>query len=276
MSTHSSGTETIAVSRWRGGLRRASVPASAITALLLLLVAELLSRTHVFPAHEMPPPSTVVRAGWHELGNSLFWQSVAHTMSAWGIGLGIATVAAVPVGIAIGMQPLLYRSVKVIIEFFRPIPGITILPLLVLVFGLTKTTEIVLVALGAFWPLLYQVVYGVRDIDPLTLDVAKVYRMHRRHRFTRIILPSATPYLATGLRLSAAIALIVAIGTEMIVGSHGLGNMIYGSQYGTTIPTMYALIAVSGVIGVAINVMFRRMERVTLHWHPAQRRVEWH
>jgi ABC-type nitrate/sulfonate/bicarbonate transport system permease component len=176
------------------------------------------------------------------------------------------------VGIVVGTSRWLYRSVRFVIDFIRPIPSIALLPLFILVFGIGLRLEMYIVALGAFWPLFFQTMYGVQDVDPVARDTAHAYRLNRFMRFVFISLPGATPYIATGLRIAASIALLLAVGTEMVVGLPGLGHDIYQAQYAANTPKAYALIAASGLLGVLMAIGFNRLERRTLRWHPSQRR----
>lgn len=258
--------------RWQGYAGRWA--AGVGTAVLVGLLLELVSAIELVSPEILPGTVSIIGALGSEVPNSAFWSATGYTMGAWALGLAIAFVASVPVGIAIGRVWLLQRATKVVVEFFRPIPGVTVLPLLVMVIGLNSRMETALIAVGAFWPLLYQVIYGSQDVEPVTLDVARVYRLPRRLRITKVIMPSAAPYIATGLRISASIALIVAIGTELIVGQAGLGAAIYQAQYGEHIPAMYALIVATGIIGVSVNAVFRRIERTTLRWQPSNRGVD--
>lgn len=241
------------------------------TAVALGIVLEVLVVTGALNRETVPSTTSIIAALGEEVGSATFWSATGYTMGAWAVGLAIAFVASLPAGMAVGRVRALQQATKVLIEFFRPIPGVTVLPLLVMVIGLNLRMEVALIAVGAFWPLLYQVIYGTQGVDPVTLDVARAYRLPRWLRVSRVIMPSTAPYVATGLRISASIALIVAIGTELIVGQSGLGTAIYQAQYAGKIPAMYALIVATGIIGVIVNALFRRVERTTLRWQPSSR-----
>ena len=137
--------------------------------------------------------------------------------------------------------------------------------------GLGFSLVLYLVIIGSVWPLLVQALYGAQDVDSVARDMAAAYRVGHIRRFFRLTLPSATPYIVTGLRISATLALNVAVGVELIVGSQGLGEQINSEQLANHIPSMYAYIATAGILGVLINLGFRRVERSVLIWHPSQR-----
>jgi len=264
---------TAAIGRARSaahhGADRAWLPWLAVLAVLAVL--EALSRSGAIPERHLPAVTTVLAALVGELGDPTFWLRVWETLQAWGLGLAGAVVAGIPLGLAIGSNRVAYRAVRVLIEFLRPIPPVAVLPLAVLLFGTGVEMKAYLVAFAAFFPLLFQALYGVQDVDPVARDTARAYGLGRIARFVWITVPSALPYVATGLRLSAAIALIVTIATEIVVGSSGLGYAINEVRYANDVALMYGIIVVTGVLGLVIAIAFRSLERRLLRWHASQR-----
>jgi ABC-type nitrate/sulfonate/bicarbonate transport system permease component len=193
------------------------------------------------------------------------------TLQGWAIGLAIATALAIPLGLLIGFNPLLYHSVRPIVEFLRPVPSVALVPLAVLVYGSGLKSKIFLVAFASFWPLLIQTLYGTQDVDPVQLETARSYRIRRVDRLLRVTVPNAVPYIATGLRIASATALILAVTAELIIGSQGLGRSINVARSGGAVDLMYALIIATGLLGWFLNSAFAYVERRALHWHPSQR-----
>jgi ABC-type nitrate/sulfonate/bicarbonate transport system permease component len=185
--------------------------------------------------------------------------------------LGIAVTTAIIVGVLIGTVPLLYRALSGVIEFFRPIPSVAILPLALLLFGPTTTTKVLLTTYTAFWPMLIQTIYGVRATDPVLKDVAASLNMTALGMRRRIVLPSAFPSMAVGFRIGASVSLILCVTLEIIVGMSGLGREIFVAQNSGATARMYVFIAVTGFLGWALNGVFRRAERSFLHWHVSHR-----
>ena len=112
---------------------------------------------------------------------------------------------------------------------------------------------------------------GVRDVDPIADQTARMYRFRPLTRVLRVIWPTALPYVMTGFRLGASVALILEITGELIIGSPGLGRQIAVAQSSGAVAPMYALVIVVGLIGVAVNVVARTAERRVLRWHPSVR-----
>jgi ABC-type nitrate/sulfonate/bicarbonate transport system permease component len=241
--------------------------------LAALVIFELVPRVGLIDRHYFPPVSDMLSALVDELQTAGFWTAVGQTMEGWALGLGIATVVAIPVGIVVGSSGLAYRALRGVIEFLRPIPSVALIPLAVLVYGTGLQSKVFLAVYAAFWPVLVQALYGVQDVDPVAMDTARSFGVGRVQRLLRVTLPSATPYIATGIRISAAVALILAVTAELVIGSPGLGREINIAREGGASDVMYALIIVTGLLGWFINVLFTQIERRALHWHPSQRAV---
>src|ERR1044071_5985066 len=149
--------------------RAGAVAVPVISVLAALALWELISRTDTISQHDLPAMSTTVEALWGMLKTSAFWTALGQTVRGWAIGLGLATLLAVPIGITLGSSDFAASAFRVPIEFLRPIPSAALIPLLFLTLGTTLDSEIFLATFGAFWPLLVQTMYRVRDVDTIAL-----------------------------------------------------------------------------------------------------------
>jgi ABC-type nitrate/sulfonate/bicarbonate transport system permease component len=234
-------------------------------------VWELVSRTGLIDQRDLPPMSAAFSELWSMMGTHAFWAAFAQTVRGWALGLAIATMLAVPLGILLGSSELAAAAFRVPIEFMRPIPSAALIPLLFLTLGTTLKSEIFLASFGAFWPLLVQTMYGVRDVDPLALETARSFGIGRLERLYRITLPSSVPYIATGLRISSTVSLILAFTAELFMGIPGLGQLVnYAQAYGLN-DQLYALALATGFLGIAIHLLVSAIESRALRWHPSQR-----
>lgn len=237
-----------------------------------LILWELTTRTGLLDARYFPPASDVlIRFGEYVIDRA-FWRDVAATMSAWAMGLAIAIVAGAALGFLLGSSRLMERFTHSTIEFLRPIPSVALIPLAVLLFGTKVQSELLLIVYASLWPILIQTIYGTKDVDPVADMTARSYGLTRWERIRYVVWPTALPYLMTGIRLSASIALILAITAEMIIQTPGLGKQITLTREGGAATSMYALIVATGLIGVAINLVMRLVERRALAWHQSVRR----
>jgi ABC-type nitrate/sulfonate/bicarbonate transport system permease component len=255
--------------RFRLSWSNVLLPTLSVAAALALW--ELISRTNTISQRDLPAMSTSLRALWSLLQTGSFWWAFLDTVRGWALGLGIATVLAVPLGIVLGSSEFAARAFRVPIEFLRPIPSAVLIPLLFLTLGTNLKSEVFLAAFGAFWPLLVQTMYGVRDVDPLALDTGRSFGLGPVERLTRITLPSSVPYIATGLRISSTVALILAFTAELFMGTPGLGQKVNIAQaYGLS-DQLFALAIAVGFLGLAVHLVVSALERRALRWHPSQR-----
>jgi ABC-type nitrate/sulfonate/bicarbonate transport system permease component len=253
---------------------RRQVPSAVLGLLglaLLVVTVEVLPRVGLLPRAYFPTSSEIAVALAGELGQSGFWSALADTLQGWALGLTIAVVAGVVLGIAIGSSHLLREVTASTIEFLRPIPSVALIPLAVLLFGTAIESKLLLVVYAAFWQVLIQVLYGVQDVDPVQRDTARSYGLGRWAQVRHVTWPTALPYVMTGVRLAAAVALILAITAELIIGNPGLGARLAVAQTSGAVPTVYALVVVTGLIGVVVNLAARALEARALSWHPSVR-----
>jgi ABC-type nitrate/sulfonate/bicarbonate transport system permease component len=236
-----------------------------------LLLWEVISRTGVINEKDLPSMSTTFKELWSLVQTGDFWVAFFQTVRGWALGLGVAAALAIPIGIFLGSNDFAASAFRVPIEFLRPIPSAALIPLLFLTLGTTLKSEIFLAAFGAFWPLLVQTMYGVRDVDPLAIDTGRSFRVGRFDRLWRIKLPSAVPYIATGMRISSGVALILAFTAELFMGNPGLGQKVNFAQSFGLENQLYAYALATGFLGVAIHLLSTGVERRLLRWHPALR-----
>jgi ABC-type nitrate/sulfonate/bicarbonate transport system permease component len=267
---------TVVAARTRPAFATAAAHVAPVVVTILSIAAalaawELVSRSGLISEDDLPAMTTTFRELWSMMHTREFWVAFGQTVRGWALGLGIATALAVPIGILLGSSDFAGRAFRVPVEFLRPIPSAALIPLLFLTLGTTLKSEVFLAAFGAFWPLLVQTIYGVRDVDPVALDTARSFGVSRFERLYRIKLPSSIPYIATGLRISSAVALILAFTAELFMGTPGLGQIMnIAESFGLTVQ-VYALALATGFLGLAIYVVFSAFERWALRWHPSQR-----
>ncbi|UCM87717.1 ABC transporter permease [Streptomyces marincola] len=259
---------------WYQHRRTRAVPESLLGPAGLLLAAalvEVLPRAGLVPAEYLPPLSAMAGALAGEAGDAAFWRALRDTLTGWGAGLALATAAGVLLGLVIGRAEPLRRATASTIEFLRPIPSVALVPLAVLLHGTGPRATLLLVVYAAVWPVLLQVLAGVRDVDPVARDTAAVFRLPTLTRLRHLLWPTLLPYLMTGLRLAASVALILAVTAQLVIGSPGLGREIALAQAANAVERMYALVIVTGLLGVCVNAGARALERRVLFWHTSER-----
>lgn len=257
----------------RGPGRRRARPLllGALGLLGLVLLGEVVPRLGIVPRRYMPTSSEIGAALLDELADPGFWTALVDTVQGWALGLAIASVAGVGLGIVIGGSRFLREATASTIEFLRPIPSVALIPLAALLFGTSIESKLLLVVYAAFWQMLVQVLYGVQDVDPVAMDTARTFGLRRWAQIRHVVWPTALPYIMTGLRLAAAVALILAVTAELVIGNPGIGNRLAVAQSSGATDNTYALVVVAGVLGVIVNLGARWVERRSLSWHQSQR-----
>jgi ABC-type nitrate/sulfonate/bicarbonate transport system permease component len=239
--------------------------------LVFLGVWQLIPAVGLIDAEFLPPPTLVAGQLIADLGDPQFWAALLDTMITWLIGLVTALIVAVVAGTLIGLSPLLRRGTRTTIEFLRPIPSVALIPLAILLYGLQREAALVIVVWATFWQIFIQVLYGVADVDPVARDTARSFGLGWLARLRYVVLPTALPYLSTGLRLGGTVALILAITAELVIGNPGLGRLIQSARSVGDNLSLYALVVVAGILGLLINLLFRALERRVLSWHDSVR-----
>jgi ABC-type nitrate/sulfonate/bicarbonate transport system permease component len=274
------GARSRARRRLRGRSRTVSLQLAAVA--LVVASAELISRADlaVLPTASFPPPSQIARALYDEAQTGFYWHAIWGTVTGWSLALALAVALAVPTGVVLGMSKWAYRFTHVTIDVLRPLPSIALLPLLLLLIHVSLELKVYIVAFAAFWPMLFQTIYGVRDVDPVAYDMARSYRLSRAQRFRHLILPTALPYIGTGLRISSIAALNACVAAELILGGSGLngigpaggiGSGVFLAQLAGRYTRMWVYVVTAGIVGLLVNVLFGRLERRLLFWHGSQR-----
>jgi|GEM_PF-131788 len=238
---------------------------------IFLGIWELLPLLGIVDGRFLPPASAAIADLFAKFGDQVFWVAVWDTMVAWLIGMVISVVAAAVLGFIIGSSSFLRKFTNSTIEFLRPVPSVALIPLAVLLFGVGIESALLLIVYACFWQVLIQVLYGVADVDVVAMDTAKSYGMGPMARVRYVVFPTALPYLMTGIRLAAAVALILAITAQLIIGTPGLGAEIARAQSGGAYVAMYSLVLATGLLGVIINLIMRAIERQILSWHTSIR-----
>jgi ABC-type nitrate/sulfonate/bicarbonate transport system permease component len=188
-------------------------------------------------------------------------------------GYGLAALLGVGLGLPIGSSRRLRSVVEPVLEFFRAIPPPVLVPVLILFAGLTDTMKILVIISGCVWPVLLNTVEGVRSVDPVLTDTARLYHITGPARLRHLVLRAASPHIMAGLRQALSIAIILMVISEMFASSNGLGFAIVQFQRSFDIPEMWAGILVLGLLGLVLSALFRLVERRVLRWYTGQRAV---
>lgn len=252
----------------RGGFRIALRWIVLVALLLVWQLATMLASSPFFPQ----PVLIFERAGtlWlpDETGflNENVRGDVLPSLARMLIGFGVAVIAGVVIGVAIGLSRRIGDYIDPIVQFMRAVPPPALIPVFLVLFGTGDSMRILLIAFGTAWPILLNSIEGVRGIEALKYDTATVFRIGFVDRLTRIVLPGAAPKIFAGVRTSLAIALILMVISEMVASSNGIGFAIVQAQRGFGYLDMWAGIVLLGIVGYLFNLLLTLVERRVLLW----------
>ena len=190
------------------------------------------------------------------------------------IGVTAAIIIGIVAGLLIGSVKWLRDLTEPVLEFFRAVPPPVLVPVLMLLMGITDSMKVVVIISGCIWPVLLNTIEGVRAIDGVLSDSAHTYGISGGARIRYLVLPSASPQIMAGVRQCLSIGLILMVISEMFASSSGLGFTIVQFQRSFAIPEMWSGIVILGLIGVAMSFIFQFTERRILRWYHGLREVE--
>ncbi|MER5306072.1 ABC transporter permease subunit [Streptomyces lasiicapitis] len=227
----------------------------ALGVLGAFVVVEVVARSGVFDAAALPPASSVLARAGEMVVDDGFLGDLWVTVSAWLSGLGLAVLFAVPAGLLLGSLPRLDTAALAVVELARPIPSVALIPLAILVFVEPDRVERSLVCYAALWPILLNTLYGLRDVDPVAKETLRSFGFGVVGVLWRVSLPSAGPFVVTGVRIAASVGLIVVVSAELRAGGEGgLGVYLLETQSGGgRADLMVAGACWAGVLGVLAN-----------------------
>jgi ABC-type nitrate/sulfonate/bicarbonate transport system permease component len=220
----------------------------------------------ILPSQYFPDVVTLL-ATWAGLFVDVaFWTALWDTLMSAFLGLVLGVVAGVAIGVVIGRNVYAFHASRFVLEFLRPIPTVALIPAVVLALGTGLESKLLLVFLAVVFPIIIQTTYGIVDVDPVALDTAKTFHFSWGRRLFQVLLPAAGPFIMTGLRVAAAVSLLVAVSTEIIIGSPGLGQSITLAEQSDSLDRMYALIAMTGFLGIIVNSFVVGLEKKLASW----------
>ncbi len=241
----------------------------------LLLVGLWVASALLSPNKFFPGPARIVEAFVDTWITESFVVDVLPSLVRLGLGILISIVLGIVLGAIIGSFRLIRSLFEPLLEFFRAVPPPVLVPIFLLLLGITDEMKIAVIVSGAVWPVLLNTIEGVRAVDPVMRETARSYQLGRVTRVWSLLLPSATPQIMTGVRQSLAVALVLMVIAEMLgASSSGLGYRISYFQTNYLIAEMWSGILLLGLIGVALSLVFQVVERIVLRWYHGLKEVE--
>jgi ABC-type nitrate/sulfonate/bicarbonate transport system permease component len=251
---------------WRARVSLARILGLLLIAVLLLLW-QLSVRQRWIVSDSWPAITDVLRAAAQGIVSGELLVVLGSTLARAGIGYACGVLAGAGLGLAFAMSSMARRLLSPLVEILRPIPVPALVPPLVLLLGVNDPMKITVVALTVVFPVLTNMVQGVLAVDSMFIAVARTFHVGRVATTRKIIFPAALPFLLAGMRISLALALVVAVVAEMIAGNQGIGHYLILMQYAVRPQDMYAAILLLALSGYLLNKIFMLIERRLIHWY---------
>jgi ABC-type nitrate/sulfonate/bicarbonate transport system permease component len=235
--------------------------------LLLLLIWWIAYKAQLVNKDLLPSPFDTLRDTATNIGTGRMTNDFFRTLVRVGYSVAIAVIAGVPIGIVLGANAAIYRSIEFIIDFFRSTPATALFPLFLLLFGLGDFAKIAVAAFASWLAIVFYVAYGVMNARQTRILAAHSMGASSFRIFRDVIFYETLPQIFIGLRSAVSMALVVIIVAEMFIGAtDGIGHRIIDAQISYSLTDMYGSILVAGALGYGLNFALLLMERSIVHW----------
>jgi sulfonate transport system permease protein len=239
-----------------------------LSPILLLLAWELGSRAGVIPERVLAAPSTVVVTLANLTLSGELPANLLVSLTRAGVGLSIALLIAVPLGLIAGLSRWGETLVDPLMQIKRTIPVVALSPLFIVWFGIGETPKIALIAVAATFPLYLNLFAGVRGVDVRLVEAARSFGLSGWPLIREVILPGALPSFFVGLRYALGISVIVLVIAEQINAQAGLGHLINNARDFMRTDIIVVCLLVYALLGLGADALVRTLERKTLAWRP--------
>lgn len=203
-------------------------------------------------------PGPTLRRLWLMITTGEVFEMAGPSLYRVGMGMGIAAIIGVPMGILVGRVPQLREITNIPFQFLRMISPLSWMPIAVMAFATWDAAIVFLIAVAAIWPILFATAAGVRRIDPAWIKVARNLGASRTHMLTTVILPAVATDILTGIRLALGVAWVVLVPAEYLGVTSGLGYAINDSRDALEYDRLSATVVVIGVIGFALDLLCQK------------------
>lgn len=239
--------------------------------LILIWHVATLGSTNPFVPKPLPLVQTFVNT-W--LTGDRMTVDVIPSLGRFAVGAAIAIVLGIVLGLLVGLSRNLRAYTEPMFEFFRALPPPVLIPILALILGASDSMRVAVIVLGAIWPVLLNTIEGVRAADSVQTETSRSYGISGFNRIRFQVLPSALPQIMAGVRQSLPIAIILMVIGEMLYSTAGLGYSITQFQRQFAVPQMWSGVLILGLIGFAVSMLFKLVERRALRWYHGLKDIE--
>ncbi len=211
---------------------------------------------NLMPSFVLPSPIDVCQSAWELILSGSLFRDTFDTLFKVFAGMFLASIVAIPLGILMGAFNTFERFCSLVISVLRPIPPVAWIPFSILWFGIGAVPAIFIIFMGCVFPILIYTIDGVKRTDSVLIEAARTLGADTKTIVSKIVLPSAVPYILSGLKVGVGIALMCTVSAEMIGSSSGLGYLILtSSNLFNTGATVVGMLVI-GIIGIVLDYIF--------------------
>lgn len=239
---------------------------SLASPLVVLLAWEGSVQAGVFDRRFFPPPSTVMRVLLDMTLSGELGHHLGISLQRIVLGFLVGTILGVVIGLLMGWSRGIRAFLDPIVAATYPIPKISLLPLIMLIFGLGETAKVITVAIAAFFLVLITTAHAVIHIEPALIEAGQSYGARGPRLFVHVILPASLPSVFTGLRLALGTSLLVIVAAEFVAADRGIGYFIWMSWSTLAVSKMYAGLVVIAALGFLFTSGLERVGRALMPW----------
>ncbi|KAA9001275.1 nitrate ABC transporter permease [Affinibrenneria salicis] len=218
----------------------------------------------------MPTPAQFGRLVWQQLADPFYDNGpndkgigiqLAHSLERVGLGYLLAALAAIPLGFAIGMSPVLYRALDPFIQILKPISPLAWMPIALYTIKDAGASAIFVIFICSVWPMLINTAFGVAGVRKDWLNVARTLEVKPLRKALLVVLPAAAPTIITGMRISMGIAWLVIVAAEMLIGGTGIGYFVWNEWNNLSLGNVIFAVLMIGLIGMLLDLAFATLQK---------------
>lgn len=232
----------------------------------IIILWSFLTFLNFVPSYILPTPYDVLTSFFELLVSGELFIDMVSTIIRITVGFLIAAAVAIPIGIGIGWSKEIEALLNSVIQILRPIPPLAWIPFALLWFGLGLQSEVFIIFIGAFFPILLNTIDGVKGVEKVFIEAAYTLGASERQLLSNVVLPASLPGIFTGLRIGIGIGFMSSIAAEMIAAKSGLGYLIMKAMRLIDTGDVIVGMLTIGVIGFVINLLFKKAEDRYILW----------
>ncbi|MGG3570948.1 ABC transporter permease subunit [Bacillus gobiensis] len=242
--------------------------------LILLLLWQFTSSIGLLAENILPSPAEVVLAGIGQAQSGALFANVQVSFSRAFAGFLIGGGIGLVLGLLNGVSPFAQKHLDTTIQMLRNIPHLSLIPIVILWFGVGEEAKVFLVSIGVFFPIYINTYHGIRTVDKGLIEMGKVYELSKYHLFSKVIFAGALPSILVGIRYALGVMWITLIVAETVAASSGIGYMAMNAREFMQLDVVVLAILLYALLGKAADSLAKLLERYLLKWNPAYQKIK--